>query len=226
LCAVLRDKIRLKENPVQLIRMFHDLYQKSDEHDPCVHMRDARRHQFSRCRLCIESSDRILACYHRLLLCAATEHEHIELVRLMLSNKRADHDSRLEHTVPRPLFTAIYTGNVKLVQMFLQAGSRMSLVSPDPMHLSDTVTWYENYSQSVHVMEERREELILSNRMYDDDEEEHLNRDTVVSALEYACLLNKTEVLKTMVAFDNTNKHIRYVTTFSIVLVKSFLPTG
>jgi len=46
-----------------------------------------------------------------------------------MSNNLCDLDTNLQDDIPRPLFVAVYTGNVKLVEMFLQYGSSMSLKS-------------------------------------------------------------------------------------------------
>jgi len=117
---------------------------------------------------------------HRVALCTATKYNDVDMVNLLLSDKHCDFDSDLEHDIPRPLFTAIYIGNVKLVEVFLNAGASMTLKAYNwsgdkQLFAADPVTPLRPKLSSI-------------------------------SAVQYACFLNQTEILQLMVRYDNDKK--------------------
>jgi len=123
---------------------------------------------------------------HRVALCAATKYNDVDMVNLLLSDKHCDFDSDCMHRIPRPLFTAIYTGNVKLVEVFINAGASMTL---------ETYKWsgMKQLFGADPVRPPRHER-------------------GEISAVQYACFLNQTEILQLMVRYDNRKKQERYVT--------------
>jgi len=125
---------------------------------------------------------------HRVALCAATKYNDVDMVNLLLSDKHCDLDSDFEYGIPRPLFTAIYTGNVKLVEVFLNAGASMTLVT-------DKWSGDKQLFAADPVSPSRPDR-------------------SSISPVQYACLLNQTEILQLMVRYDNERKQERYVCTF------------
>jgi len=126
--------------------------------------------------------------WRRLFLCAATEHNHIDLVKLLLSDELYNPDIKLPYRITNPLFFAIYSNNLKLVELFLYAGSSMSLKSENPLRLSKPVIGH------------------VSDCIPDNED--------MISAVEFACTLNKTKMLQFMVTYDNYKKAERYVAIF------------
>jgi len=72
----------------------------------------------------LSQSDLIL--HHRLILCAATEHNHKELLEFLLSVFPVHLNSN-----PRPLFIAIHSGNIVFVEILINAGSSINPIGSD-----------------------------------------------------------------------------------------------
>jgi len=163
LCALLRDRIRSGDNAAELLLTFNNIYKDTRVH---VHLLNG---------------------YRRLFLNAATEYNHVELVTLLLTNELFSLDTRIIFRLMNPLFVAIYTDNVKLVELFLRALPWRSMKSENPIRLPTNGMYLES-------------RLPLDNDGYE-----------MISAVEFACILNKTKILQFMVAYHNNNKQDRYV---------------
>jgi len=93
----------------------------------------------------------------------STEHNHNELTRILLADKRCNMDA-VDEQNPRPLFVAMRPGNLELVEIFLRAGSSLDLESPLSAVLGN--------NETVHDQ---------------------------ISTFEYACFLDKPDLLKLLV---------------------------
>jgi len=143
------------------------------------------------CTSCFKSRDilsqgRHLSWFVHLFLCAATKYNHVELVTLVLSDDYYDINSTLYTSDQWPLFIAIRSGNAKLVEAFLCAGSLPSLVREIPKNHIGHRRWfkYNMYDASSIT------EYCVS-----------------VSAVEYACLLNQTQIVQLMTAYHKDHCH-------------------
>jgi len=125
--------------------------------------------------------------WRRLFLCSAVAHNRIDLVTLLLSDDLiCDLDISHEYSIVRPLFLAIYHDNVTLVELLVRAGSSISLKTESPLNLLQDGNRHVSYFES------------------DDDVEK-------ISAVELACILNRTDILKFMLSNHNAENEERYV---------------
>jgi len=148
--------------------------------------------------------------YFRLFLCAATLHNHTELVTLLLSDPRCDLDEAF-NGVPDPLFLAIRSGNTRLVEMFLSSPSTTTSVTAElrihaPYDDELTLKWCR-YS-------------VAGCRCYW-HQPGGSAQDGHMSAIEYACFWYQPEVFKLLISYHvQWIRNQRYTIIFLIIFLE------